>query len=381
MATSANDIVYSSPPTDVVVSSSLVISPSTTTVTSSVRMTPSASSSSQTDRRITRGASGATVNSAYMKIHVSPVRSSMNIESVSDIPASSLSDSLSISTNTSKLDTILKEDTSNLDTIQRILKDDSLNMESLYDMIRSNRQQIDMLSRELSQSKGHIDKLKRDMEVVDSLLKVKDCVIQGVQGELRRVQQFTRRYSVIIAGIEKTDRKESIDNLRPKVEDIVSKVTSTTTVADIDKFHRNGPAKGTKQDVIVRFKSHSAKEEFYKGRKSLPEHLKHVKIRPSLSPDQQALLDEARELLDEYHHGGFVGENPPEFVFANVHGVIQVKMKNRSKEGLFITIKDISHFSQILAKASMNRKTFEAYDGSKGFDEVSDDDMGFGNFD
>ena len=173
MATSANDIVYSSPPTDVVVSSSLVISPSTTTVTSSVRMTPSASSSSQTDRRITRGASGATVNSAYMKIHVSPVRSSMNIESVSDIPASSLSDSLSISTNTSKLDTILKEDTSNLDTIQRILKDDSLNMESLYDMIRSNRQQIDMLSRELSQSKGHIDKLKRDMEVVDSLLKVK----------------------------------------------------------------------------------------------------------------------------------------------------------------------------------------------------------------
>ena len=368
MATSANDILYSSPPTNVVVSSSLIISPATTTVTSSVRLTPTAFSSSQTDKRITRGASGATVNSAYMKFHVSTDQST-SVESVSALPDSSLSDSLSTSTNTGNLETILK--------------DDSLNMELLYDMFRSNRQQIDMLSRELTQSKGQIAKLERDMEVVHSLLKVKDCVIQGVQGELRRVQQFTRRYSIIIAGIEKTERKESIESLRPKVEDIVSKVTSTTTVADIDKFHRNGPAKGTKQDVIVRFKSHSAKEEFYKGRKTLPEELKHVKIRPSLSPDQQALLDEARELLDDYFHGGYVGENPPDFVFANVHGEIQLKMKNRSKDGLFITIKDITHFSQILAKASMNRKTFEAFDGSKGFDdkEVSDDDMGFGNFD
>ena len=368
MATSANENVYSTP-TNVSVSSCLVITPSTTTVTSSVKMTPAVYSSSQADRRITRGASGATVNSAYMKFHVSPGKS-MNTEPTSVSPESSVSDSLSISSNTSNLDTILKED--------------SLNMASLFDMISSNRQQIDMLSRELSQSKRHIDKLERDMEVTHSLLKVKDCVIQGVQGELRRVQQFTRRYSVIIAGIEKTDRKETIDNLRPKVEDIVSKVTSPTTIADIDKFHRNGPAKGTKQDVIVRFKSHSAKEEFYKGRKTLPADLKHIKIRPSLSPDQQALLDEARELLDEYHHGGYVGENPPDFVFANVHGVIQLKMKNRTKDGLFITVKDISHFSQILAKASMNSKTFAAYDGSKGFDdenEVSEDDMGFGNFD
>ena len=159
MATSANDILYSSPPTNVVVSSSLIISPATTTVTSSVRLTPTAYSSSQTERRITRGASGATVNSAYMKIHVSPDQST-SIESVSALPDSSLSDSLSTSTNTGNLETILK--------------DDSLNMELLYDMFRSNRQQIDMLSRELTQSKGQIAKLERDMEVVHSLLKVKD---------------------------------------------------------------------------------------------------------------------------------------------------------------------------------------------------------------
>ena len=263
-------------------------------------------------------------------------------------------------------------------------KDDAVNMQVLLDLIRTNDHKIELLSRELSQSKGKILKLERDVEVVHSLLKVKDCVIEGVKGELNRLQQYTRRYSVVISGIEKTDQRENVESLRPKVEEIIGKVESTTTLADVDKFHRNGPSKGTKQDIILRFKSHSAKEQFYKARKTLPDELKHVKIRPSLSPDQQNLLDESRDLLDEYLHGGYVGENSPEYVFANVHGVVQVKMKNPSRGGMFITIQNISHLSQILAKAAMNKKAFNAFDGSKGFDENrddSDDDMGFNKFD
>ena len=365
--------VKSTSTTDVIVSSSLVISPSITTVTSSVKMmvSPSSSQSSSQlpERRITRGTSGASVNSTYMKIHVSPDKSS----SCDSIPTTSpTADMMSLVSNETDSDSVL-------------IKDDVLNMQVLMDLIRANDLKIDLLSRELSLSKGKIDKLEKDVEVVHSLLKVKDCVIDGVKGELYRLQQYTRRYSVVISGIEKTDRRESIEILRPKVEHIVNKVTSTTTVADIDKLHRNGPVKGTRQDIILRFKSHSAKEEFYKARKTLPEELKHVRIKPSLSPSQQTLLDESRDLLDEYHHGGFVGENPPDFVFANVHGVVQLKMKNKSKDGLFITIQNISHLSQVLAKASMNKKAFEAFDGSKGFDDhrdsSDDDDMGFNNFD
>ena len=359
--------------TNVVVSSSMVISPSTTTVTSSVKMIVSPSvvpSSDTSSRRVTRGASGAYVNSTYMKLHVSPEKSS-TCDSESNQPVSSAADATHIPSNST--------------TDTRQMMGDDINIQMLLDMIRENNQKIDVMSRELSQSKGRIVQLERDVEVVHSLLKVKDCVIEGVKGEVNRLQQYTRRYSVVISGVEKTDRRESNDSLRPKVEEIVQNVTSSTTIADIDKFHRNGPAKGTKQDIILRFKSHSAKEQFYKGRKTLPEQLKHVRIRPSLSPEQQILLDEARDLLDEYHHGGFVGENPPDYVFANVHGVVQLKMKTQTKDGMFITIQNIAHLSQILAKTSINKKAFEAFDGSKGFDDdtdvLDDDDMGFNKFD
>ena len=99
---------------------------------------------------------------------------------------------------------------------------------------------------------------------------------------------------------------------------------SSTTPDDIDKMHRNGPPNGANQDIIVRFKTHSAKEAFYKARKSLPALLSYVKIRPSLSNDQQKLLKDARELLKEYSEGEFFGDNPPEFVFADVHGNIKL---------------------------------------------------------
>ena len=36
---------------------------------------------------------------------------------------------------------------------------------------------------------------------------------------------------------------------------------------DVDKLHRVGPPKQGKQDIIVRFKSHTAKENFFKRKK------------------------------------------------------------------------------------------------------------------
>ena len=59
-----------------------------------------------------------------------------------------------------------------------------------------------------------------------------------------RLQQYTRRYSVTIADIPK-QHEEKPEDLRKIVEDLVTEVNnksdSTTTIADIDKLHQNGP--------------------------------------------------------------------------------------------------------------------------------------------
>ena len=81
-----------------------------------------------------------------------------------------------------------------------------------------------------------------------------------------RLQQYTRRYSVVVSGIEKK-RGEKFEDLKKEIEGLVEKVQSSTTMEDVDKFHRNGPNRDGEQEVIVRFKSHSAKEAFYRKRK------------------------------------------------------------------------------------------------------------------
>ena len=197
--------------------------------------------------------------------------------------------------------------------------------------------------------------------------------MEGMRGEINRLQQYTRRYSVTIAGIPKK-REEKPEDLRKIVEELVTEVNqhsaSTTTTADIDKFHRNGPRKGAEQDVILRFKSHSAKEEFYKGRKSLGPERRDIKIRPSLSPAQNNLLRDAIAYLEMEDMA--IYENPPEFVFANVLGQIQVKMKKKCKDGLFITIRSVAHLTQVIQKANMDEDAFEMFDTDNSWADVKD---------
>ena len=64
---------------------------------------------------------------------------------------------------------------------------------------------------------------------------------------------------------------------------------NNNTVADVDKFHRDGQQSGEKQDVIVRFLSHSAKEVFYDKRKQIVGDNEHLKIRPNLTDGTKQL--------------------------------------------------------------------------------------------
>ena len=91
----------------------------------------------------------------------------------------------------------------------------------------------------------------------NSLNFVRDRVTEELQSQLVNLQQYTRRYSVVIAGMRKGVNENN------EIEGILKEAASSTTIEDVDKFHRIGPPKDDKQDLIVRFKSHSAKEDFF----------------------------------------------------------------------------------------------------------------------
>ena len=72
--------------------------------------------------------------------------------------------------------------------------------------------------------------------------------------------------------------------------------------------------------------------------------------------------------------------NPPEFVFANVHGELQVKFKNKSRFGLMVTFHSINQLVHIIREAQTDPADDEYERVSSWADRNVDndnDDMGF----
>ena len=206
---------------------------------------------------------------------------------------------------------------------------------------------------------------------LESVMFIKDHVSGLLIKRISDLEQRSRRYCVNIKGV----KVEPNENLVEKVHNLVGECDSAVTLNDIDKFHRDGEKNGDKQDIILRFKSHSAKEAFYKARATIPRvQERKIKVQPSLSAERKKLLSEASELISSYqkrpdrpdhpvHHGPNdqpdrpdqpdhpkAYPNPPHFALADVHGNLMVKLSSRTKDGLFFHFDSIEQLSQIIYK-------------------------------
>ena len=253
--------------------------------------------------------------------------------------------------------------------------------QTMYNLLQNDK---------IRQLEKRVVKLEGELMQVNARFCVRDHVVEALQGEIHRLQQYTRRYSVVVAGIEKK-KDETPESLREEVIKLVADVNSTSKEPDIDKFHRNGRVyNGNEQEIIVRFKSHAAKEAFYRARKTLPASRRGIKIRPSLSPNQKNLLRDAQSLVEEFSLNEEI-VNPVEYVFANIHGEIQAKMKKKFRGSPFISFNSLKELSCRLQEAQAVKETNDyfhevssRYDTHSGpqnqLSETEDvDDMGFGD--
>ncbi len=210
--------------------------------------------------------------------------------------------------------------------------------------------------------------MEGEIRILNSKIHVQERVTDALRGEVNRLQQFTRRPCVAIHGIEKR-RSESSNELRSAVETVIDSVNSTVSMSDVDKFHRNGRIKDGKQQVIVRFKSHSSKEDFYRARKNQND----CRIYPSLTKTQLSLLHEARDMLKDYKYNESNTVNPPESIFADIHGDIQVKFAKKTNKGMFVKIRSLEHLAFVLETSESCAKDID-YDGEP-FDVWGYDDL------
>ena len=204
-----------------------------------------------------------------------------------------------------------------------------------------------------------------DQIKTESLLFIRDNVSRLLSKRITQLEQYTRRYSVVVKGIE-YDRQEKYESLREQVVQVIEQANSGTTFEDVDKFHRNGPRNGTKQDVIIRFKSHSAKEQFYNKRKTIK--LERVKVQPSLSPDTKKLLNDANEFIDSFKSSPDAFQNCPNFALPDIHGNLLVKMAKRTEDGMFFRFDGLEQLATIIQNLNRDVVAGAEYDKTMGED-------------
>ncbi len=94
-----------------------------------------------------------------------------------------------------------------------------------------------------------------------------------------------------------------------------------------------------------------------------------MKIRPSLTDGTRRLMKDATAEIKEYLNL----RNPPDFVLPDIHGNLLVKMKFKSRLGLFVKFRNLESFrtNVLLAQETKPDAEFNHYD----VEESADDEL------
>ena len=180
---------------------------------------------------------------------------------------------------------------------------------------------------ELKQKINNLEKkvvtLEGKVEELESYKKVSEHVNMVLSQELDALNQYSRRSNIVMRNIWLPEN-ETNDQLTEKVSTLIKdELNLPSAVKDIDKLHRIGPVKeknGKKhQNVIIRFRSHKTRYNVFREKKKL----KHVKISANLTKKRGKLLHEAIEFVESI--------NEVDYVFADIHGDLKVKVKKQYK--------------------------------------------------
>lgn len=171
-------------------------------------------------------------------------------------------------------------------------------------------------AKELKTSNDKIAQLEARLEVLEATVKLKSNTIgllrehvDRLEDRLGNVEQYQRRTSLRIHGVQLPDGTESKDDVLKIVEEAHKAVKVPFDKKSIFRAHRVGPKRSknnvTTQSVIVKFNNWDARCALYRAR---PTQKKPVSVKKfstiglDLTRERVALLERARELISKNGH-------------------------------------------------------------------------------
>ena len=213
-------------------------------------------------------------------------------------------------------------------------------------IISAQRKEIDELKETVKSLSVDVLKLQKDVDVLNSDLKVSTNVSDVHRAEVDNLQQYSRRYSVVIDGVA-PKQNESIPVVEKDVKTILTTkfgINPAKLDQEFDKAHRVGVVRDGKQPIIVRFKSHSFRAQLYSDRKKYQgKNNNNCKLRISLTPHRRKLLSTARNKIEGYEKIAFA--------YANINGDIKIRLDDTCQfEKKVVNIKSIDDVDNLLKK-------------------------------
>ena len=160
---------------------------------------------------------------------------------------------------------------------------------------------------------------------------------------LDNLQQYERRHCLVVDGIPPPypgERENTDDKIIETLSASFEELNKNDLRAVIDKSHRIGPIRESKQSVIVRFNSHSARSKIYNlKKKSLNDK---VKLEVSLTKERRDFIEKLKERVADI--------DEIEFPFADVNGDIRLLLKEKFRNSKTIGIKCMEELDFIVSK-------------------------------
>ena len=209
-----------------------------------------------------------------------------------------------------------------------------------------NQAVVDDLKNQINELKMKNRLLEERMDKLQDKQGVLSQVNSMLSLEVDRLNQYTRRSNVVIKNVFAPEN-ETVPQVEEEVKKIITNMGLPEVIPDFDKAHRLGKIRTINgkqhQDVIVRFKSHSARYSVFKKRKSAKNH----RIAPNLTKTRSALLAEAANFTKEK-----IGDDWG-FVFANEHGDLLVRLKDKFRGKHYFPFNSIESLSEKLIEVGL----------------------------
>ena len=213
------------------------------------------------------------------------------------------------------------------------------NKQTIIYLIEQQQENINLLIKRVTELEAKVTKLEGGLAAASHVASVLE---EKLEQQYDEIETYSRRPRMIISGLKKDNRTETVEDLSKEVINVIAEMglDKNQIKQNIDKLHCVGKfnTQTKTQNVMVKFKTHSFKENAYRKKEDIKRQ--GIKFKPSLTKHRLNTLVDVHKRIKNHPDSNI------DFTYPDVHGNLKLKLK-LEEDGKsmirFNTMEDFEH--------------------------------------